>query len=219
MIATLPKDFCALSNQPPPPNPDSGPDAGRSNAKAAAWIVGIVVVMTGLSFASVPLYRLFCQQTGWGGTPQKASASTAAKITAQKDGGTSQRRFNIRFNADHQPNLPVAFHPLQPQTSVEVGRAVLAQYRVTNQSDHPLKLIASYNVTPENVAAYFTKMECFCFKEQHIAAGQSIDLPVSFFMDPQITEQPELADIRTITLSYSFFEVKPKGAQKNPDKG
>jgi cytochrome c oxidase assembly protein subunit 11 len=182
-------------------------DPKRSNRKAAWWIVGVVMAMLGLSFASVPLYRLFCQVTGFGGTPKVASQLGQGALQQ------SDRQFTIRFNADHAPNLLVDFRPLQAQVSVRGGQAFLAQYRLVNQSDKPLTVMSSYNVTPEKIAPYFNKIQCFCFQAQHLNPGQVVDLPVSFFVDPEIEKDAELDDLHTITLSYTYFEVK--GDAKN----
>ncbi|MBM3602806.1 MAG: cytochrome c oxidase assembly protein [Alphaproteobacteria bacterium] len=186
-------------------------DPKRSNRKAAWLIVGLVVAMLGLSFASVPLYRLFCQVTGFGGTPKVVSQLGQGDV-----GQLSNRRFTIRFNADHAPNLRVDFRPLQPQVSVQAGQAFLAHYRLVNQSDKPVTVMASYNVTPEKIAPYFNKIQCFCFQEQHLDAGQTVDLPVSFFVDTEVDKDTELADLHSVTLSYTYFEVK-EGAKAQKD--
>ncbi|MEM7223123.1 MAG: cytochrome c oxidase assembly protein [Pseudomonadota bacterium] len=170
----------------------------RRNATLAVSLAGLVCAMIGLSFAAVPLYQLFCQVTGYGGTTQVAEAAPET---------VGERVMKVRFNADVSPDVPWAFQPEQRQVSLKVGEQGLAFYRAENLSDRTVVGTASFNVTPLKAGPYFSKIECFCFTEQRLAPGESVQMPVSYFIDPSIVEDPNLADVMTITLSYTFFEV------------
>ncbi|MEZ5647818.1 MAG: cytochrome c oxidase assembly protein [Alphaproteobacteria bacterium] len=160
----------------------------------------VVVLMVGLSYASVPLYRLFCQVTGYGGTTQRAAAAPHES--------TSLRSFEIRFNADISPDLPWSFYPAQGPVTVKLGEETLIHYRARNNGNKPIVGTAVFNVTPDKVGRYFDKVQCFCFSEQRLEPGQEADLPVSFFIDPTLAKDASLNDIKTITLSYTFFPAK-----------
>lgn len=171
--------------------------AGKTRL-TALLAAGLVVGMTGLAFAAVPLYDLFCRVTGFGGTPAIADGA-AAEI--------GERVITVRFNADTQSQLPWRFQPTQRAVNVRVGESGLAFYTAENLSDRPQVGTATFNVTPLKVGSYFTKVDCFCFTEQYLAPGASADLPVSFYIDPAIVDDPETAEITTITLSYMFFDA------------
>jgi len=158
----------------------------------------VVVLMVGLSYASVPLYRLFCQVTGYGGTTQRADAAPATPV------GTV-RQFDVRFNADLGGGLPWSFYPAQGPVTVKLGEETLIHYRARNNANYPIVGTAVFNVTPEKAGRYFDKVQCFCFSEQRLEPGQEMDFPVSFFIDPALAEDVNLSDIKTITLSYTFF--------------
>ena len=168
----------------------------RSNAVIGGTLAAIVVGMVGLSFASVPLYRAFCALTGYGGTPQ---------IGPEESASVSDRRITVRFNADTNPNLPWQFAPDQKQTTLKLGEEQVAFYHAQNQADGAVTGVAVYNVTPDVVGKYFHKTACFCFNQQTLAAGQKMEFPLSFWVDPAIATDPNTADITTITLSYTFF--------------
>ncbi len=155
--------------------------------------------MVAFSFASVPLYRMFCQKTGFGGTP---------KITDRFAHDIKNRVFTVRFTADVNGDLPWRFEPLQKEIKVRAGENAFALYHVTNFSDEPIIGMATYNVTPDKAGGYFMKVECFCFLEQQLEPGQSVDMPLLFFLDPEVTEDPHMNDVHTITLSYTFFRHK-----------
>ena len=174
----------------------SGKPAARKNGRVALALCGIVVGMAGLSYAAVPLYELFCRVTGFGGTTQVAEALPET---------ISERVITVRFNADTNPALPWAFQPVERQVQVRVGESGLAFYWATNQAARPTAGTATFNVTPLKAGQYFNKVQCFCFTEQVLAPGQSMDMAVSFFVDPAIEEDPNLAEVKTITLSYTFF--------------
>ncbi len=166
------------------------------NARTGALLLGIAAAMVGASFAAVPLYQLFCQVTGYGGTPNVAEAAPAT---------AGERVIKIRFNSDVDRSLPWQFQPAQREMALKVGEQGLAFYAARNTSDRAMTGIATFNVTPLKAGAYFSKVQCFCFNEQRLAAGEEVDMPVSFFVDPEINNDPNLDDVKTITLSYTFF--------------
>jgi cytochrome c oxidase assembly protein subunit 11 len=170
--------------------------SSKANRRLGLALVGIVAVMLGAAYASVPLYQLFCQVTGYGGTTQVAESAPAA---------AGERVFTIRFNADVDPKLPWAFQPVEREMTVKVGESGLALFRAENLSARATAGTATFNVTPLKAGQYFNKVQCFCFTEQRLAPGASIDMPVSFFVDPAIVEDPNLQEVKTITLSYTFF--------------
>jgi cytochrome c oxidase assembly protein subunit 11 len=182
-----------------------GKQIKRRKFYTAALLGGLVAAMVGLAYASVPLYRLFCQVTGFDGTTQRADAAPSA---------ASERDVTIRFNADINSDLAWSFQPVEAQVTLKVGEEHMAYYRVRNLSDQRLVGTATFNVTPFVAGPYFAKVQCFCFEEQTLEPGESADLPVTFFVDPAMLEDPETADIRTITLSYTFFRA-PADAARN----
>ncbi len=174
-------------------------DAGRRrNARTGIVLTGIVAGMIGLSFASVPLYRLFCQVTGYGGTTQVAEAAP---------GAVADRVIKVRFNADTAPRLPWYFKPVQREIALKVGESGLAYYRARNLAAVAVTGTSTFNVTPLKAGRYFSKVQCFCFDEQRLEAGQELDMAVSFFIDPEILSDRNLDDVKTITLSYTFFRA------------
>ena len=183
------------------------PSRRRRHTLVAASLVAVVAGMAGLSFAAVPLYRLFCQVTGYGGTTQEAKTAP---------GKVGERVITVQFNADVSPALPWRFRPVQRRVSTAVGERALVYYRAENLSHKPLTGTATFNVTPHKAGVYFSKIECFCFTEQHLGAGESADMPVSFFIDPKIVGDPNLDDVNTITLSYTFFPAKGASAEQAP---
>jgi cytochrome c oxidase assembly protein subunit 11 len=170
--------------------------SNKANRRIAVALVSIVVAMVGAAYAAVPLYQLFCQVTGYGGTTQVAETAPLA---------VGDRVFTIRFNADVDPKLPWAFQPEQREMTVKVGESGLALFHAENLSDRATAGTATFNVTPLKAGQYFNKVQCFCFTEQRLAPGASIGMPVSFFVDPAIVEDPNLQEVKTITLSYTFF--------------
>ncbi len=170
---------------------------GRKNRRLMAVLGTVAVGMVGLSYAAVPLYDLFCRVTGFAGTTQ---------VAEEKSTAISQRAIKIRFDA-MAADIEWAFQPVQRQIRLQIGENAVAFYRATNQSDRPLTGTATFNVTPLKAGAYFNKVECFCFTEQTLAPGESVDMPVAFFVDPEIETDPNLNDVKTITLSYTFYPV------------
>lgn len=180
----------------------TGGDSGQGprNARLVVILLSVVVGMVGLSYASVPLYRLFCQVTGIGGTTQVATNSYDMPVL--------DREMTISFNADTGRELPWKFEPVQRRVKVKVGEESLAFYRVTNTSDQEIVGTAVYNVTPFKAGPYFSKIECFCFTEQRLRPGESMDMPVTFFVDPTIADDRNLDEVKEITLSYTFYPAK-----------
>lgn len=182
----------------------SGRTAAQKNRRIAIICVSVVAVMTGLSFASAPLYDLFCRVTGFAGTPLRADAAPGIASDA---GRVPQpgKLITIRFNADTASDMPWAFQPVQREVKVMPGEETLIFYRASNPTDKPITGNAAFNVTPEKAGPYFNKIACFCFSEQVLQPGQTVDMPVSFFVDPEMLKDPKTREMRTITLSYTFF--------------
>ena len=156
----------------------------------------LIVGMGILSYASVPLYKLFCQVTGYGGTTQQVSGPSSQIL---------ERKIKIRFDANTKPTLDWDFQPAQTSIDISVGQNALAFYKAENTGKDPIVGTATFNVTPEKAGVYFNKIDCFCFVEQLLAPQEAVDMPVSFFIDPDIVNDPNLDDVTTITLSYTFF--------------
>jgi cytochrome c oxidase assembly protein subunit 11 len=178
------------------------------NGRVVVLLSTVVVAMVGLSFAAVPLYRLFCQVTGYGGTTQVAEAPSAE---------AGERIVKVRFNADVDASLPWSFVPAQIEVALHVGEVGMAFYEARNPTDRAITGTAVFNVTPLKAGQYFNKVQCFCFDEQRLEAGQSVDMPVTFFVDPAIDDDPNLDDVRTITLSYTFFRAEESEADEGED--
>ena len=166
------------------------------NRILAAVLVAVVGGMAGLTFAAVPLYRLFCAVTGYGGTPKIGLAAAP---------GATGQMVTVRFNADTNPGLPWQFRPVQAEVRLPLGEEQVAFYTARNMADEPVTGVAVYNVTPEKVGKYFHKTACFCFNKQVLAPHQSMEFPVSFWVDPAIRQDPNTSDVQVITLSYTFF--------------
>ena len=179
-------------------------ESQRRNQRVGA-IMGLVAVgMLGMAYAAVPLYQMFCQATGYGGTTQRVT-KPSDKIL--------DRVVTVRFDANVN-GISWNFEPVLRKVDVRIGENTLAFYRATNTSDRPLVGTSSFNVSPDIVGSFFNKMECFCFQEQRLEPGESVEMPVSFFVDPAIMKDLDGAKVRNITLSYTFFPVdKPKAAK------
>ncbi len=170
--------------------------AQRRNARMALGFAGLAGGMVGLAFAAVPLYDAFCRITGYGGTTQVAGAASGTVL---------DRTITVEFDANVGRGLPWEFKPLQRSQTIQVGENGLAFYQVTNTSDRPIVGQATYNVTPVKMGPYFAKIDCFCFTEQLVQPGQTINMPVSYFVDPALAEDEHADEITTVTLSYTFF--------------
>jgi cytochrome c oxidase assembly protein subunit 11 len=167
-------------------------------------LASVAIVMVGVSFAAIPLYRVFCSFTGYDGTPQ---------IGAEAAPGATRQMITVRFNANVNPNLPWEFAPDVASVRVPLGQDQLATYTARNQAGTPVTGVALYNVTPDTVGKYFHKTACFCFNQQTLAAGQQMQFPLSFWVDPAIAKDPDTADVHTITLSYTFFRTLDDAAK------
>lgn len=171
-----------------------------SNRSLALSLAAIVAGMIMLSFASVPLYRMFCQVTGFGGTTQNAGSLPPVVL---------DRQVTVTFNADTDPKLPWKFHPLQSSVKVRLGEQMLVAYEAENLSADSITGMATYNVTPFEAGQYFHKIQCFCFNSQTLPGKTVVKMPVSFYIDPKMNDDPQLNDVKFITLSYTFFPYDP----------
>ena len=178
----------------------------RRNARTARNLVVLVAGMVALAYAAVPLYELFCRVTGFAGTPLVAAAGAG-------DRPVLARTVAVRFDSNVEPNLAWRFQPLERELKVRLGEERLTHYRVTNLSQRPIVGTATYNVTPEPAGPWFNKVQCFCFTEQLLMPGQSVDMPVVFFVDPDMDKDRRYDNVRTVTLSYTFYEAKTERAK------
>lgn len=166
----------------------------------------LVIGVLGASYAAVPLYRLFCQATGYAGTTQRGGESAETLLKrAEQVPEERKRLLTIYFVSDVSAHLPWSFIPLQSKVQVAPGEGALAFFNATNNSDKPLIGVATYNVAPSKAGVYFHKIQCFCFDEQMLEPGESVDMPVFFYVDPEFLEDPKLDGTDHITLSYTFF--------------
>ena len=180
----------------PPGRAEQNGTVARRHRNVAVTCAFVVVSMVGLSFAAVPLYRLYCQVTGYAGTTQKAEKSSDVVL---------DRAITMHFDANVAQDLAWRFEPVKRTMDIKIGETVLAFYRATNTSDEPLTGTAVFNVTPEAAGIHFNKIECFCFTEQTLEPGQTVDMPVSFFVDPAIVDDSDANYLSELTLSYTFY--------------
>lgn len=171
--------------------------SGRNRATALVCL-GVVVGMVGMAYAAVPLYDLVCRVTGWGGTTQTADILPDTIL---------DRVMTVRFDSNVSKEMPWRFKPVQREMNLRIGEQGLAFYEAVNESDEFVLGTATFNVAPLKAGKYFTKIDCFCFTEQILAPGEAVDMPVTFFVDPEIANDRNLDDVTTITLSYTFFRV------------
>jgi len=174
----------------------------RRNARTALPLLALAVGMVGLSFAAVPLYQIFCQVTGYGGTTQVSDANWK---------GVIPRDMTTRFDATVSRDLPLKVKAAKPIVD-NIGTARTVVYIATNLSNEPLTTTAGFNVTPDLAGIYFNKIECFCFTEQTLAPGETVEMPVTFFVDPDLDQNAELNTIHEITLSYTFYASENGGS-------
>jgi len=175
--------------------PENNRPKRKSNAPIVLSALAVLGVMATLVSFSVPLYQAFCRVTGYGGTTQVATDSA----------GTIDRMMTVRFDADVDRHLPWDFRPVQKSVKVQVGKRTLIKYHARNLSARTVTGHAVFNVTPLKAGIYFSKVQCFCFTEQTLKPGEEVDMPVDFFVDPDIADDPNLDDVKTITLSYTFY--------------
>jgi len=178
-------------------------DTQKRNQRTGIYVGMIGLGMLALGYASVPLYDLFCRVTGYGGTTQVADAATAETIKV------SGKTMSVRFDSNISSALPWDFKPEQVTDRVSVGARDMAIFLATNHSDKPVTGTATFNVTPVQAGKYFNKVQCFCFTEQTLQPGQTARMPVLYFIDPAILDDPEANNINEITLSYTFYPVDP----------
>jgi cytochrome c oxidase assembly protein subunit 11 len=177
-------------------------DLARRNGRTAGLAALLVLAMVGLAYASVPLYRLFCQVTGIDGTTQRA---------VQAPGPVPGKEVAIRFDANTAPSLPWRFGPEKGREIVTIGEREMAFFTAKNLSARTVRGTAAFNVTPVQAGKYFSKIQCFCFTEQVLKAGEEVRMPVVFFVDPRILKDEDTKDISEITLSYTFYPVDSGG--------
>ena len=175
------------------------------NNRLVLILVSIALLMIGLSFAAVPLYSRFCRATGYGGATGRAAAAPTQILA---------RTIAVRFDGSTSPQLPWRFKPEQQEITVHLGEMGLATYQATNLGALPLTGTATYNVQPDRIGKYFIKIQCFCFTEQTLQPGETAELPVTFYVDPQLADDHALDDITSITLSYTFFKKDSKALEK-----
>jgi cytochrome c oxidase assembly protein subunit 11 len=184
----------------------------NSNAKVGLMAAAIAVSMAGMGFAAVPLYKIFCQVTGFDGTTMRVSEAKAATIAP------TTKTIVIRFDAN-QRGLPWEFKPERPTDTVSIGARDMSIFIAKNLSTAPMVGTATFNVTPALAGKYFNKIQCFCFTEQRLEPGQEIRMPVLYYVDPKIMTDPETKDIEEITLSYTFFPVDTPNTVDPQGKG
>ena len=173
------------------------------NRTAAYYTSSVILVFLALGFGSVPLYRALCQRTGWGGTPMTDSNRVTVDKVTPVD---TNKRIRIQFTCQSSGVLPWKFVPEQREVYVVPGETALAFYRAKNLAKEDITGMATYSVIPEVVAPYFNKIQCFCFEEQRLSAGEEIDMPVFFFIDPDFAKDPQLRNVDDVVLNYSFFK-------------
>lgn len=179
--------------------------AAGSNRRTAVSLFGVAVCMVGLSFAAVPLYQIFCQVTGFGGTPLRASAASAVVL---------DETVTVTFDASIESGMPWTFKPVQKDMEIPIGETGLAFYEAYNPTDRPIAGTAVFNVTPFKIGPHFVKIDCFCFTEQVLMPGERVDMPVTFYIDPSIREDRSTQEVKGITLSYTFYQTDlPEGVQ------
>lgn len=191
-------------------------EQSKKSTRLAFVLASVVVGMVGLAYASVPLYDLFCRVTGYGGTTQQAEI--APDVILDRD-------ITIEFDANTSREMPWDFKPVKHKITMKVGETGLAFYEAYNPTNRAIKGTATFNVTPQKVGQYFTKIDCFCFTEQVLQPGERVDMPVTFFVDPEIDDDPNAKEVTVITLSYTFFiseddeetKVSAKSEKKSVD--
>jgi cytochrome c oxidase assembly protein subunit 11 len=184
------------------------PPLQRRHRALAAWCFVVVVGMVGAAYAAVPLYRMFCEATGFDGTPRRATARSERTV---------EKVVTVRFDGNVAPGLPWRFGPVQNTMTVKLGENVTAYYRATNTSDHSIKATAAYNIVPEIAGAYFNKIQCFCFTEQVLEPGQTAELAVDFFIDPKMVDDRDGRTVTNVTVSYTFYPVPERpGVAETP---
>jgi cytochrome c oxidase assembly protein subunit 11 len=184
---------------------------GRRNLNVVMILVGVFCFMVGLTFAAVPLYRIFCEKTGYDGTPIRADA-------AGQRGKAIDRVVTVTFTGDVNSGMPWAFYPKQNKIEAKVGETYLAFFEAKNLSNKPITGTATFNVSPEPWGPYFVKIQCFCFTEQTLQPGESVEMPVTFYLDPALADDKLLNRMSDVTLSYTFFKAADQPTEDGPAK-
>lgn len=185
----------------------------EKNHQIAYYMTAIAIAVFGISYAAVPLYKVFCQVTGFGGTTQVADETKARTIKPVEGGNI----IKVYFMANVHSEMPWKFTPTQKEVHIVPGETALAFYTVKNTAKHPVSGVATYNVHPPKAGLYFNKIQCFCFEEQRLSGQEEIDMPVFFFIDPEIVDDPAMENVRNITLSYTFFKTGEELPEHNTE--
>ena len=180
------------------------------NARTALRLLGVAGGMVALSFAAVPLYEAFCRATGFGGTPLRADAMGEVVLDEE---------ITVRFDSTTSPDLPWAFKPVQREVTLNIGDSALAFYSAHNPTDRPVAGQATFNVVPLKAGPYFVKVDCFCFTRQVLQPGETVEMPVSFYVDPEIRDDAMTEELQTITLAYTFFPLEEDEEQEHAALG
>ncbi|KAG2770857.1 hypothetical protein JG687_00006405 [Phytophthora cactorum] len=175
----------------------------QRNRRAVMYLAGTAIAWVGISYAAVPLYKIFCQMTGFGGTTRRVEEFVADKLTPREDA----KPIRITFDGGVSANMPWVFRPQQRDLLLVPGETALAFYTAKNKTDKAITGVATYNVFPPSAGVYFNKIQCFCFEEQRLKPNEEIDMPVFFFIDPEICDDPSMSGVHNITLSYTFFKT------------
>lgn len=176
-------------------------DVARRNRRSAIIALSMALGMLALGYAAVPLYRIFCEATGFGGTTMKVSEATASAVAV------TDRQIVVRFDSNVSSALPWRFKPERPTEKITIGARDMAAFVAENLSSRPVTGTATFNVTPVQAGRYFAKVQCFCFTEQTLQPGEKVRMPVIYYVDPAILTDPETKDIEEITLSYTFYPL------------
>lgn len=195
--------------------------AENKSSSQALYLVALIVSMIGITYASVPLYRMFCQATGYGGTVAEGK-TVEDKIRkreenpdAEVEAAALKREITVTFNADVNDGMPWKFQPTQRSVKVHPGQSTLAFFTAENTSPRVITGVSTYNVTPQQAGSYFNKIQCFCFEEQKLRPGEKIDMPVFFYVDPEFATDPRMKNVNHLTLSYTFFKVTDQTVEED----
>lgn len=182
----------------------------KKNKTVAYYTLSVILGTVAVSYGSVPLYKMICQTTGWGGQPVRAHGGTSdgSDLSSRLVPVTSANRIKVTFNASVSDELPWKFTPEQREVRVLPGETALAFYKATNRGDKDIIGVATYSVTPAQCAPYFSKIQCFCFEEQRLNAGEEVDMPVFFYLDPDLLNDLNMKGVETVTLNYTFFKAR-----------
>ena len=181
-------------------------ELNANNQRTFVYLITTTIGVVGLAYAAVPLYKVFCQATGFGGEVKRADIEKFEKMTPS----TTGRLLRITFNADTSDTMPWSFKPSQRYVEVHPGETALAFFRAKNKTNKPVTGVATYNVTPMRAGVYFNKIQCFCFEEQRLKPNEEVDMPVFFYLDPEMEDDPHMDGVKTLTLSYTFFPTQHK---------